>query len=155
KVREFCARVGKEWLDSLSDVGRLSPARRRRRAVERARAYEAEVNVLLTPAQQVRLRQIGLQAEGPGAFAEPEVISELKITADQRDRIRTIEQDALFGWMRRPRPGSPPGDSAQSPAARQGPANERILAVLTEEQVRRWRAMTGPAISAAIVPFPS
>jgi hypothetical protein len=148
KVREFCARVGKEWLDSLNDVGRLSPAQRRRRAVERARAYEAEVNVLLTPAQRVRLRQIGLQVEGPGAFAEPEVVGELRLTADQRDRIRTIEEDALFGWMRRP----PPGDSAK---AQQRPANERILAVLTEEQVRRWRALTGRAISAAIVPFPA
>src|SRR5262249_14759354 len=153
KVREFGARVGKGWLDSLTDVGRLSPAQRRRRAVARARAYEAEVKVLLTSAQQVRLRQIGLQAEGPGAFAEPEVVSELKITADQRDRIRTIEEDALFGWMRRLQPGSPPGDSAKAPAARR-PANERILAVLTEEQVRRWRALTGPAISAAIMPFP-
>src|SRR5262249_25029064 len=89
KVHEFCVRVGREWLDSLNDVGRLSPAQRRRRAVERARTYEAEVNVLLTPAQQVRLRQIGLQADGPGAFAEPEVIAELQITPGQRDRIRT------------------------------------------------------------------
>src|SRR5262249_49926607 len=148
KVSEFCARVGKEWLGSLNDVGRLSPAQRRRRAVERARAYEAEVKLLLTPGQQVRLRQIGLQVEGPGAFAEPEVIAELQLTADQRDRIRTIEEDALFGWMRRPQPG----DSVK---AHERPATERILAVLTEEQVRRWRAMTGPAIGAAIVPFPS
>src|SRR5262249_53159307 len=76
KVREFCARVGQEWRDSLNDVGRLSPAQRRRRAVERARAYEAEVKELLTPAQRVRLRQVGLQAEGLGAFAEPEVVAE-------------------------------------------------------------------------------
>jgi hypothetical protein len=151
KVREFCVRVGREWRESLNDVGRLSPARRQRRAVERARAYEAEVNVLLTPAQQVRLRQIGLQAEGPGAFAEPEVVAELTLTADQRDRIRTIQEAALFGWMRRP----PPGDSARASEVRQGSATERILAVLTAEQVQRWRALTGPAISAAIRPFPS
>ena len=35
KVKEFCARVGKEWMDSLGEVGRLSPAERGRRAVER------------------------------------------------------------------------------------------------------------------------
>ena len=56
---------------------------------------------------------------------EPEVVAELKLTADQRDRIRTIEEDALFGWMRRP----PPGDSAGAPPARQRPAQERALAV--------------------------
>ena len=47
---------------------------------------------LLAAAQRSRLRQIGLQAEGPGAFNEPEVVAELKLTAEQRDQIRTIEE---------------------------------------------------------------
>jgi hypothetical protein len=154
RVKAFCARVGKEWVESLADVGRLSPAERGRRAVARARAYEAEVNGLLTPAQRARLRQIGLQAEGPGAFREPEVVSELQLTAEQRDRIRTIEDEALVGWMRGPRPASPGGDAAAATAARDRTANERVLAVLTEEQVRRWRAMTGEALRTPITPFP-
>jgi len=147
KVKEFCARVGKEWMESLGDVGRRSPAERGRRSVERARNYEAEVNVLLTPAQQVRLRQIGLQAECPGAFGEPEVVSELKLTANQREQIRTIEEEAIFGWMRGPRPGMDPG-------AQEKPANERVLAVLSEEQIQRWRAVAGKPLTFAITPFP-
>jgi hypothetical protein len=150
-VKEFCARVGKEWMESLGEVGRVSPAERGRRAVERARAYEAEVSRLLTPAQQVRLRQIGLQAEGPGAFREPEVVAELKLTAEQREQVRTIEEEALFGWMRGPRPG----DSGTAPEARDRTANERILAVLTDEQVRRWKAMTGEPKIFPIAPFGS
>jgi serine/threonine protein kinase len=142
KVKEFCARVGKEWMDSLSELGRLSPAERGRRALERARAYEAEVDTLLTPAQQIRLRQIGLQAEGPAAFGEPEVVAELKLTADQREQIRTIEEEALFGWMRGPQSGT--GEQ---------PPNERILAVLTDEQVRQWTAMTGNPLKGVIAPF--
>src|SRR5262249_60242924 len=43
KVREFCARVGKEWLDSLNDVGRLSPAQRPGGTRERATAPERGV----------------------------------------------------------------------------------------------------------------
>jgi len=80
RVSEFCSRVGKEWRASLADVGRLSPAERGRRALGRARTYETEVNRLLIPAQRVRLRQIGLQAEGPAAFGEPEVVAELELT---------------------------------------------------------------------------
>jgi hypothetical protein len=148
-VKEFCARVGKEWMESLGEVGRVSPAERGRRAVERARAYEAEVNRLLTPAQQVRLRQIGLQAEGPGAFREPEVVAELKLTAEQREQVRTIEEEALFGWMRGARPAAP-----GEPGTRDRTANERIRAVLTDEQVRRWRALTGEALKSRITPFP-
>jgi serine/threonine protein kinase len=155
RVREFCDRVGKAWLASLADVGRLSPAERGRRDVERARAYEAEVNRLLTPAQQVRLRQIGLQAEGPGAFDEPEVVAELGLTAGQRERIRTIEDEALFGWMRGPRPAAPPGESGAATGAGDKALDGRIAAVLTEGQVRRWRAMTGAPLKAPLTPFPA
>jgi serine/threonine protein kinase len=147
KVKEFCARVGKEWLESL----RLPPAERQRRDIERARTYEAEVNVLLTAAQRLRLRQIGLQAEGPVAFGEPEVIAELKLTAKQREKIRTIEEDALFGWMRRPLSGT--SDANKTSGGREKSTNERILAVLTEEQNQRWQAMTGAPLKGSITPF--
>jgi hypothetical protein len=141
KVKAFCDRVGKGWRESFEDVGRLSFAERGRRAVERARAYEAEVGVLLTPVQQARLRQIGLQAEGPGAFGEPEVVAELNLTPEQREQVRRIEEGAILGWMRGTRPG--PEKSV----------NDRIVAVLTEDQARRWGAMTGERLKAPIAPF--
>jgi serine/threonine protein kinase len=147
RVKEFCARVGKEWRESLADVGRLPPAERGRRAVERARSYDAEVNGLFTAAQRLRLRQIALQAEGPGAFGEPEVVAELNLTPQQREQIRTIEEEALFGWMRG-RSGKPPGAPEKS-------TNDRLLAVLTAEQLRRWRSLTGEPLRFAIVPFGS
>src|SRR5262249_43766074 len=140
----------KEWRESRSEVGGLSPAERGRRAVERARAYEAELNQLLTPAQQLRLRQIGLQAEGPGAFGEPEVVAELQLTAGQREQVRTIEEETLFRWMR----GPTPGDLGTAYGVREKSANERIVAVLTQEQLRRWRALTGEPLQAPIAPFP-
>jgi hypothetical protein len=148
RVKEFCARVGKEWRESLGDFGRLPPAERGRRAVERARTYEAEVNELLTQAQRLRLRQLALQAEGPGAFGEPEVVSELKLTPQQREQIRTIEEETLFGWMKGPRPGKPPG-------AQEKTTNDRLLAVLAAEQVRRWKALTGEPATFPIAPFGS
>jgi eukaryotic-like serine/threonine-protein kinase len=148
KVKEFCTRVGKEWMESLSDAGRISPAERGRRAIERARLYEAEVQVLLKPAQQARLRQIGLQAEGPAAFAEPEVVAQLQLTVEQREQIRTLEEEALIGWMKGPRPAKPPGGQDK-------PANERLLAILTEEQVQRWKALTGESVRFPIAPFGS
>jgi serine/threonine protein kinase len=154
RVKDFCVRVGKEWKESLADVGRLSHAERGRRAIVRARAYEVEVNALLTPAQRARLHQIGLQAEGPAAFSEPEVVSELQLTADQRDQIRTIEDETLFGWMRGPRRATTGGDGGEASGGKDRSATERILAVLTEEQVQRWRAMTGEPLRAAVTPFP-
>src|SRR5262249_7054640 len=109
KMKELTARVGKQWVDSLDDIGRVPQTVRRRRLTRHAWANEAAVNAILTPRQQARLRQIGLQSEGPGAFRDPEVVAELKLTAGQRERIRTIEEEALFAWMRTAWRGKPSG----------------------------------------------
>jgi hypothetical protein len=93
---------------------------------------------------------LGLQADGAGASRDPEVEAALRLTAGQRERIRVIEEDAVFGWMRAVRPGAAPG----APGPREVPANERILAVLSEEQSRRWREMTGEPVKGPLYFFP-
>jgi serine/threonine protein kinase len=150
KMKGLTARVGKQWLDSLDDIGRLSQTVRRRRLTRQAWANEAAVNAILTPGQQLRLRQIGLQSEGPGAFRDPEVVAELKLTAWQRERIRTIEEETLFAWMRTAWRGKP---AAEGLRARDKPASERILAELTPEQARRWREMAGEPVKGTLKPF--
>src|SRR5262249_9083629 len=127
---------------------RLSPAERGRKVLEQARANEAEVRDILTPNQQARLRQIGLQAEGPGAFRDPEVAAVLRLNAEQRQRIRDLEDEALFDRLKAMRPGTPP------PGLKDGSTNERILAVLTDEQARRWREMTGGPVKGPLIFFP-
>jgi serine/threonine protein kinase len=146
KVKEFCDRVGKEWLESLGNVGRMSRAERGRREIERARTYESELKLLLDPEQRGRLRQIGLQSEGAAAFGEPEVVTQLKLTAQQREKIRVTEEDFFLDWMRSQRPN---GKAANTVKA----ATDHILAVLTEGQVNQWRAMTGEPMRGPIAPF--
>ena len=107
---------------SFNDVGRLSPAERSRRALQQARANEADLHAILTEAQQARLRQIGVQSEGPGAFRETEVVSALKLSADQRERIRAIEAELSLDRREGPPRGPEFGSRrearlGQSPAA--------------------------------------
>jgi serine/threonine protein kinase len=147
QVKELTARGGKWWMESLKDLGRLSSAERGRRALAHARANEADLAAILNPAQQARLRQIGLQSEGAGAFRDPEVVAALKLTAQQRKRIRAIEEEAFFRWMR-----TAWGGPATARKAR--PARERILEVLTGEQRRRWRRMAGRPLKGGAAPFP-
>jgi serine/threonine protein kinase len=147
-VREFCARVGKEWVESFADMGRLSPGERVRRAVERARRYQTEVNRLFTDFQRLRLRQIGLQAEGPAAFGDAEVVAELKLTREQREQIRMIEEEAVLGWMKKQTEKN--GNTSVSEGKS---VNERVLAVLTEDQLRTWREMTGEPMKAPLAPL--
>ncbi|HEY1187228.1 MAG TPA: serine/threonine-protein kinase [Gemmata sp.] len=146
RVRELTARVAKEWVESFRDIGLVAPAERGRRTVAQARTNEADLNAILGPEQRARLRQIGLQSDGSGAFRDPEVAAQLDLTADQRERIRVIEDDAAFGWMRTMGRGAPPGGNEPATSA-------RALAVLTDAQVRRWRELTGAPVQGPLVPF--
>jgi serine/threonine protein kinase len=153
KVKELTTRAFRQWAESLNDIGRVPRAERRRGAIQRAWGYDADVGAILMPAQQARLRQIGWQSEGVGAFRDPEVVAELKLTAQQRARIRAIEERALFAWMRTARRNRSGGDRGPPPPPRDGPVYERTVAVLTEEQARRWREMTGEPVKGLTAPF--
>lgn len=151
KIEEMTARAGKEWIASFRDIGLNSPAERTRRILELARENDRQLNDLLTPMQHQRLKQIGLQWEGAAAFRDQEVASAIGLSQEQRDRIRVIEDDAAFGWMRG-RNRSKGRDTAREPKAQIPFPNQRILEVLTEEQIRKWRELTGEPLERS--PFP-
>jgi serine/threonine protein kinase len=144
-LAELTDRVGQEWLSSWRDIGMTSPAERARRTLQQARANEASLSELLTSDQQDRLRQIGLQSEGAAAFRDQEVAAAIGLSPTQRERIRMIEDDAAFGWIRGPRPSAAASESGgiASPLT----ADQRIVGVLTAAQVQKWRALTGQPIA--------
>jgi serine/threonine protein kinase len=153
KTRDLTSLVGRQWSESFRDIGLVSPNERSHRTLEQARANEASLNAILTPVQQARLRQIGLQSEGPYAFHDPEVSAVLGLTVEQRDRIRMIEDDAAFGWMRAMTRGTSGGEINHAAEARELSVNERILAVLTQPQLQKWKDMTGTPVKGSIKPF--
>ena len=154
RVRQLSARAGKRWMELFGYPRRLAPSERGRQALALARANEREIEAILTPPQQSRLRQIALQAQGPGAFREPEVVAALGLTHAQRERLRAIEESAFFERIR-------PASSTVRPGAADPPAranahrpNDEVAAVLTEEQARRWREMIGEPLHGTVDTFP-
>jgi hypothetical protein len=143
KVKELSARLDKQRMESFRDFGRLAPEERRQRFLDLARANDAEVRQILGQEQRGRLRQIALQLQGTGAFREPGIAAALKLTAEQRERIRTIDEETFFSMLERPRPGPGRGDPWKAHEEKLRAAGERILAVLTEQQRKRWRELTG------------
>jgi serine/threonine protein kinase len=149
----------------VSEFLRMNHEQRRQRFIDEARASDAGIKSILTPEQQGRLRQIALQARGIGAFQEAEVVARLRLTAEQRERIRGIEMGLFFGKGGfGPRPGSPKGKGrSEPPPRRPGPqmdeeaqkaAMKKALAVLTEEQAGRWREMIGETFEGALMLHP-
>jgi serine/threonine protein kinase len=152
QIAELTARVGKEWMESFQDIGLTPPAERARRTLAQARANDAQLGVLLTSSQQQRLRQIGLQSEGAAAFRDQEVALAIGLSPQQRDQIRVIEDDAAYGWMRGRNRSSASGGGGEITTPKISP-NERILEVLTAEQIRKWHDLTGKPLPRAQFPF--
>ena len=123
------ARLFKELFDK-----RLPPEEFRKAFLALARASEAEIETILTRDQVNRLRQIALQWKGARAFEDLEVTAALKLTANQRERIRSILNP---GPGRPGKPGKPPDQFAQAQV------DKIIKTVLTVEQARRWQELTG------------
>ena len=114
---------------------------RKQRWLDEARTKEDALDTILDPAQLGRINQIALQLkQGLSAFHDPEVVEDLKLTSAQKDSLRVIEAEAFI-----PRPDNRRGTGGPGKGPEPGlrPPTEKVLAVLTEDQKRRWRNMTG------------
>ena len=152
QIEELTARVGREWMESFKDIGLTSAAERAGRTFGQARANDAKLGALLIPMQQQRLKQIGLQSEGAAAFRDQEVAMAIGLSPQQREQIRVIEDDTTYGWMRGRNRSVGSGGAVEPRAPRLSP-NERILEVLSDEQIRKWQELTGKPIKESLLPF--
>src|SRR5439155_17820754 len=90
-----------QWQGLFREFRNLPPDKRSERFLDMARKNETAVAAILSPEELHRLRQIALQCQGPMAFRDPQVARELKLTAEQRSRIRAIEAEMFFGMAER------------------------------------------------------
>jgi Spy/CpxP family protein refolding chaperone len=113
---------------------------------------------LLTPEQRRRLKQIQVQALGPAAWDDPAVQKALQLTDDQKAVIKTARDEARAKLCEQ-RPaarGGPPSRGGPDQkalrlrerewAAAYRALQDRIVALLTPEQKKRWRELTGPPV---------
>ncbi len=152
QVNDLTTRVGVQWKESLRDIGLASSAERAARTLAQARINEKELLALLTSGQVARLEQIGLQSEGPAAFRDPEVATAIGLSPEQRERIRVIEDDAAFGWMRQA-VRAPDAASSEWQLKKTRSLNERLLDVLDKEQANKWRERVGKPVKGVLIPF--
>lgn len=105
-----------------------------------AREHEAALAVILSADQRQRMGQIALQCQGSRALREPDVARTLKLTAEQKERLRAIEAETFRAFFDRPR-NEP--TATESFADRAKATMQKMLAVLTAEQLQQWQGMTG------------
>jgi Spy/CpxP family protein refolding chaperone len=138
KVTELSAKQ-REAFTGFAD---LSQEERGKKFQELNSQNEKAVAEILKPDQSKRLKEISLQAQGPRAFANPEVANALGITDEQKAKLRSIQEENAQEAQKLRQAGA--SEEAQQKRAELTKAtNDKMLAVLTPEQKTKWKEMTG------------
>ncbi len=132
------------WKESVSEAAKPALTsvidQRQRRAVRHTveRAFQPELDLILTAEQQNRLHEIDLQMEGLDALSDPSVGESLELTSPQKDKILSIHKQMVRAEI----------DSLKRPRDKYLTMEDRdplLLDVLSPAQQDRFRQMKGAA----------
>ena len=108
--------------------------------------FQKKLADILLPKQMDRLKQIQLQLEGPRALANPDVVKALNLTDEQKEKIKTITDEAqaknqeatqgLRGTERRAKMQDLNKD-----------LTDKLLAVLTPDQAAQFDKLKGAKVN--------
>src|SRR5262245_5462302 len=160
KIKDTTQSINEKFRDERAGLRNLQGDERREKGQELGKKIAAETNQalagILKPEQSKRLKEITLQRDGPRAFNTEEVQKSLKLTDEQKDKIKTINEDAAKDMReifpqggRRGAGGGGVADanafkeSMNKMAAINKETMDKISSVLTDDQKKAWKEMTG------------
>jgi hypothetical protein len=116
------------------------------------KASDQELRNMLKTDQAKRLDQILLQQQAVKAFTEPKVVDELTLTTEQQQKIRDIQEagDKEVGKLFQGRPVHPELVRRKMVEVTNS-GMVKVTKLLTKEQKKKWKALTGKAFT---VPIP-
>jgi uncharacterized protein YukE len=145
KVKEF----GQSQMEKLREAfggGGGRPDFEKMREMQKASTGAAEklVKETLKPEQQKRLKQIQLQQGGLMAFATEEVQKGLKLTDDQKEKLKTLGADMQKDMqeLRQGGGGFSP-ETMQKTRALTKEYMDKAMETLTDDQKKAWKDLTG------------
>lgn len=124
----------------------------RKQAEERARKSEEILKANLDAKQLARLEELRIQREGAGALARAEVAAKLKLTDDQKEKIKEALASGQIDFRGGRGPGGPGAGGFDREAfqkqmeearAKREKANADALAVLTADQKTAFEGLQG------------
>jgi len=160
KLNAFARETTERQRGEFQKFADLSQEERREKMQELARTRAAElmkgVGEILKPEQVKRFQEIQLQQAGTTAFAMPRVQEGLKLTEDQKSKIREIGEESMQA-MRDAFQGGGQGDreaGRKKMAELRKQSTEKVLGVLTDDQKKKWKEMTGEPFEVTFEPRP-
>jgi Spy/CpxP family protein refolding chaperone len=130
----------------LKETSDLALEERSKKFKELAQENDKALGDILTPEQEKRLQQIIYQqlATYGAAFTNEEIAESLKLTADQKKKIKDISEDTSRQIRDLIKPNTELDDATrQKIRALQKTAGEKMMTVLTDQQKAMWKTMQG------------
>jgi len=143
--KEKITKFSTEQREKMQALGQDATPDERREAMTAMQASSKKfVTENLKPEQAKRYRQIQLQTMGAQAFNDPEVVSALKLTDDQKAKIKSINEDTMAKMqdLRQDFQNDREGAMKKMTEIR-NETTTKVLGVLTSEQKATWKDMTG------------
>jgi serine/threonine protein kinase len=108
-------------------------------------SIENSLAEIFTPAQKERFKQVVRQVQNQGryGFSNPKLVESLKLSIEQRERIRQIQNMTHQTWSHHVFTSD---KKVSNPAEFWANAQERVLAVFDARQRARWMEMIGMPI---------
>jgi hypothetical protein len=142
------AKKAQEARQGLQDLDREE---RTKKIQEIAKESDKAVTKILKDDQKKRLKQISLQVQGARAFADAAVAKELKLTADQKKKIKAIQDDAQKEITEARQDAGDDRQALQKKIAEiRKSTNDKAMKELTDDQKTKWKEMTGKKFEGTI-----
>jgi Spy/CpxP family protein refolding chaperone len=150
KVSEMLEKMREERQSAFQGLQGQGPEAFQKKLAEWRASEEKQVAAILNADQQKRYRQLQFQARGISAVADKPVADELKLTEEQRGKVQAIvgaqrqEMRSLLDGA-----GGPGNFQELRPKleALRKQTDEKITALLTEDQKKQWKEMLGPSFT--------
>jgi Spy/CpxP family protein refolding chaperone len=148
KIKDISQKIQDKHKGDFEALAKVDQQERREKFQELFKSIGEETEKalaeVLKPEQAKRLKQISLQQRGSQAFNDDEVQKDLKLTDDQKDKIKTLNED--LGKDTREIFQNAQGnfrEAGEKAATLRKETLEKVVSLLTDEQKKEWKEMTG------------
>ena len=144
-------------MEKFQELRDLEPAEQqvKRTALMKEMATDSKkvTDALLKPEQAKRFVQISLQTQGVGAFMDEATQAKLKMTDEQKNKLKDIGEESGKQMMELREMFQSDRDGAMKKGAEIRKATtEKATAVLTADQKATWKEMTGEPFTLVVEP---
>jgi hypothetical protein len=131
----------------------LSQEERQSKMREAQAELAKSLDGILKPEQVKRFKQIEIQVGGFNAFNQPRVQEALKLTDEQKEKVRGIAEEARGAMPSREDAQADPDAAMKKRTEITKATTEKVTALLNDDQKKAWKDLTGDPFDYKPEPF--